>query len=83
MRRGRVRAGRRAPDGAFRRSGHPQPAPVPGLAAAAAAADAVLVSSLIGVVEWLPGALGPYVVGRIVDEGIIARDLAAVGELAR
>ena len=28
--------------------------------------------------EWLPGSLGPYFVGRIIDEGIIGRDLAAV-----
>jgi ABC-type multidrug transport system fused ATPase/permease subunit len=43
---------------------------------------ALLISSLIGVVEWLPGWLGPYLVGRIVDEGIIARDLAVVGWLS-
>ena len=39
----------------------------------------LLVSSLIGVVEWLPGWLGPYLVGRIVDEGILARNLSVVG----
>jgi len=40
---------------------------------------AIVCSSLIAVVEWLPGSLGPYFVGRIIDEGIIGRDLAAVG----
>ena len=39
-------------------------------------------SAVTAVLEWLPGALGPYVIGRIVDEGIIARDLGRVGELA-
>jgi len=42
----------------------------------------LLVSSLVGVVEWLPGSVGPYLVGRIVDEGILARDLAVVGQLS-
>ena len=32
----------------------------------------LFVSSLTAVLEWLPGAVGPYVVGRIVDEGITA-----------
>jgi len=40
---------------------------------------AIVCSSLIAVVEWLPGSLGPYFVGRIIDEGIIGRDLGAVG----
>ena len=39
-------------------------------------------SSLAGVFEWLPGALGPYVVGRAVDEGIVPRDLGVVGSYA-
>ncbi len=42
----------------------------------------LLVSSLVGVVEWLPGSVGPYLVGRIVDEGILARDLTVVGRLS-
>lgn len=33
----------------------------------------------ITVVQWLPGALGPYIVGRIVDDGITPRDLGVVG----
>jgi ABC-type multidrug transport system fused ATPase/permease subunit len=39
-------------------------------------------SAVTAVLEWMPGALGPYVIGRIVDEGITARDLGTVGELA-
>ena len=31
------------------------------------------------VIEWLPGSVGPYLVGKIVDEGIIPGDLAVVG----
>ena len=71
----------RAPARHLRRPRHPQPGPVPGLAAGPAAAGAVRVGSVTAVLEWLPGAIGPYVIGRIVDEGIIARDLGRVGEL--
>ena len=42
----------------------------------------LLLSSLISVIEWLPGSVGPYLVGKIVDEGIIPRDLATVGRLS-
>jgi ABC-type multidrug transport system fused ATPase/permease subunit len=42
----------------------------------------LLLSSLISVLEWLPGSVGPYLVGKIVDEGIIPRDLATVGRLS-
>ena len=42
----------------------------------------LILGSLIGVVEWLPGSLGPYLVGQIVDQGILPKDLAAVGRLA-
>ena len=42
----------------------------------------LIVGSLVGVVEWLPGSLGPYLVGQIVDQGILPKDLAAVGRLA-
>ena len=41
----------------------------------------LFVSAVTAVLEWVPGAIGPYVIGRIVDEGIIARDLGRVGEL--
>ncbi|HEV2931002.1 MAG TPA: ABC transporter ATP-binding protein, partial [Propionibacteriaceae bacterium] len=39
-------------------------------------------SAVTAVLEWLPGAIGPYLVGRMVDEGIAAGDLGRVGELA-
>ena len=42
----------------------------------------LLLSSLISVIEWLPGSVGPYLVGKIVDEGIIPHDLATVGKLS-
>ena len=42
----------------------------------------LLLSSLISVIEWLPGSVGPYLVGKIVDEGIIPGDLATVGRLS-
>ncbi len=42
----------------------------------------LIVGSLVGVVEWLPGSLGPYLVGQIVDQGILPKDLAEVGRLA-
>ena len=29
----------------------------------------LVLSSLISVVEWLPGSVGPYIVGKIVDDG--------------
>jgi ABC-type multidrug transport system fused ATPase/permease subunit len=43
---------------------------------------ALLLSSLISVLEWLPGSVGPYLVGKIVDEGIIPHNLAAVVRLS-
>src|SRR5918997_5587189 len=42
----------------------------------------LFVSAVTAVLEWVPGAIGPYVIGRIVDEGITARDLGRVGELS-
>ncbi len=42
----------------------------------------LIVGSLVGVVEWLPGSVGPYLIGRIVDQGILARDLGTVGRLS-
>jgi ABC-type multidrug transport system fused ATPase/permease subunit len=42
----------------------------------------LLLSSLISVIEWLPGSVGPYLVGKIVDEGIIPGDLAIVVRLS-
>jgi ABC-type multidrug transport system fused ATPase/permease subunit len=42
----------------------------------------LLLSSLISVLEWLPGSVGPYLVGKIVDEGIIPHDMATVVQLS-
>ena len=42
----------------------------------------LLLSSLISVLEWLPGSVGPYLVGKIVDEGIIPHDLTTVVQLS-
>jgi ABC-type multidrug transport system fused ATPase/permease subunit len=42
----------------------------------------LLLSSLLSVIEWLPGSVGPYLVGKIVDDGIIPGDLAVVGRLS-
>ena len=39
-------------------------------------------SSLISVIEWLPGSVGPYIVGKIVDEGIVPHDMATVVRLS-
>jgi ABC-type bacteriocin/lantibiotic exporter with double-glycine peptidase domain len=41
----------------------------------------VLLLTFITVLQWVPGALGPYVVGLIIDAGITARDLGVVGRL--
>ena len=38
----------------------------------------LIVCSLTSMAEWLPGAVGPFVVGKVVDEGIVPRDLDAV-----
>ncbi len=42
----------------------------------------VVLLTAVTVLQWLPGAVGPYVVGRIIDEGITARDLGVVGRLS-
>jgi len=41
-------------------------------------APLLIVSSLVGVFEWLPGSVGPYVIGKVIDEGITQRDLSTV-----
>src|SRR4051794_2022525 len=43
---------------------------------------AVALLALVTTVEWLPGAIGPYVVGRIIDDGITPENLAVVGWLS-
>ena len=42
----------------------------------------LVLSSLISVIEWLPGSVGPYIVGKIVDEGIVPHDMATVVRLS-
>ena len=69
-RRTRLRAG-----GEFRAPGHPQPAALPVLAAAPAARTVLIVGSLVSVVEWLPGSVGPYLIGGSSTTGILAGDL--------
>jgi ABC-type multidrug transport system fused ATPase/permease subunit len=39
---------------------------------------ALTLTSLISVIEWLPGSVGPYIVGKIVDEGIVPHNMATV-----
>jgi len=39
----------------------------------------VVVLSLVTVAQWLPGAVGPFVIGRVIDDGITARDVSVVG----
>lgn len=41
--------------------------------------DTVVVLSLVTVAQWLPGAVGPFVIGRVIDDGITTGDLAMVG----
>ena len=41
-------------------------------------APALFFSSLIGIGEWLPGSIGPYVVGRVIDDGLTAGDMSTV-----
>jgi ABC-type multidrug transport system fused ATPase/permease subunit len=43
---------------------------------------ALALTSLISVIEWLPGSVGPYIVGKIVDEGIVPHDMATVLRLS-
>ena len=43
---------------------------------------ALVLTSLISVIEWLPGSVGPYIVGKIVDEGIVPHDMGTVLRLS-
>ncbi|CAA9323794.1 MAG: hypothetical protein AVDCRST_MAG48-2797, partial [uncultured Friedmanniella sp.] len=43
--------------------------------------SAIVLLTGVTVLQWLPGAVGPYVVGRIIDDGITARDLDVVVRL--
>ena len=41
-------------------------------------ASALAVSSLLAVIEFVPGSVGPFIVGTIIDRGILAGDPAVV-----
>ncbi|SDR69032.1 ABC-type multidrug transport system, ATPase and permease component [Friedmanniella luteola] len=43
--------------------------------------SAIVLLTGVTVLQWLPGAVGPYVVGRIIDDGISPRDLDVVVRL--
>jgi len=43
---------------------------------------ALVLTSLISVIEWLPGSVGPFIIGKIVDEGIVPHDMATVVRLS-
>lgn len=38
----------------------------------------LVVMSLLAMLEWLPGAVGPYLVGQIIDQGMLGGDWSAV-----
>lgn len=42
----------------------------------------LVVLCLLAMLQWLPGAVGPYLVGRIIDDGILGGDRAAVWRYA-
>jgi ABC-type multidrug transport system fused ATPase/permease subunit len=41
-------------------------------------ASVLIASSFIALIQFLPGSIGPYLVGRAVDDGITPRNLSAV-----
>jgi len=41
-------------------------------------APALAIASLLAVLEFVPGSVGPYVVGTIIDQGILADDFSVV-----
>lgn len=45
-------------------------------------ADVLVVSALVGVVWFLPGSIGPFLVGRAVDEGIVAESVSGLVQWA-
>ncbi len=42
----------------------------------------LVVLCVLAMLQWLPGAVGPYLVGRIIDEGILGGDRSAVWRYA-
>ena len=45
-------------------------------------ASRLALGSLVAVLEFLPGSMGPFLVGRIVDDGIVGRDTGIVVSLS-
>lgn len=41
----------------------------------------IAVSCLVSVLEWLPGSVGPYVIGRVIDSGIRTGDVGVTVRL--
>jgi ABC-type bacteriocin/lantibiotic exporter with double-glycine peptidase domain len=70
-------AGRGAPARAFERPNTRSPARFVGWLLRQQASTLV-VSSLVAMVEFVPGSVGPFVVGKIIDSGVTQRDLSAV-----
>ncbi|MET0695770.1 MAG: ABC transporter ATP-binding protein [Propionibacteriaceae bacterium] len=45
-------------------------------------ASTLSVAALLAVLSFMPGSLGPFLVGRIIDDGIVGGDLSTVVKLA-
>ncbi|HET9873563.1 MAG TPA: ABC transporter ATP-binding protein [Propionibacteriaceae bacterium] len=41
-------------------------------------ASVLVISSLLGLLQFLPGSIGPYLVGRAIDDGVLPRNFHAV-----
>src|ERR1700712_4037486 len=41
----------------------------------------IAVACALGVLEWLPGSVGPYVIGRVIDSGIRPGDVGVTVRL--
>lgn len=41
-------------------------------------APSLIIASLVAVVEFIPGAVGPYLIGQVIDRGVAVRDMDQV-----
>ncbi len=41
-------------------------------------APSLTIASLVAVVEFIPGAVGPFLIGQVIDRGVVPRDLGQV-----
>ncbi|MDQ1663866.1 MAG: hypothetical protein QOJ68_3846 [Blastococcus sp.] len=73
-------AGRGAPARAFERPNTRSPGRFVGWLLRQQASTLV-VSSVFGMLEFIPGSVGPFVVGKIIDTGVTQRNLSAVTSL--